>query len=369
MIKKRSILLYPFSLIYGIVTGVRNFLYNTDLLQAREFGIPIICVGNIVAGGTGKTPHTEYLAALLKDKFKVAILSRGYKRKSSGFRMAVEESGVNDIGDEPLQIFRKFPDIIVAVDRNRVAGIEKILIQRPDTGVILLDDGFQHRRLKPGLSIILTDYNRLFVNDSLLPYGNLRESPYNLTRADIILVTKTPANISPMQRRIIVKEIAKAPYQNLYFTALKYEMPVPLFNNGNPEFQLIEEYKNVTSILLVTGIVNPEPLREYVSGYASEIVSLPFPDHHKFNESNIRTITEAFNNLKHKRKCILTTAKDAVRLKEINTFDESLLPAFYFLPVSIDFLNNDRNEFDNLIVEYVRKNRRNNRISPIERNN
>ena len=231
MVKRRSIFLYPFSLIYGLITGIRNFLYNTDILTSFEFNLPVICVGNITVGGTGKTPHTEYLIRLLRENFRVATLSRGYKRKTRGFQIATSSSLVSDIGDEPLQMYRKFPDITVAVDRNRVHGVNTILKERPETEVIILDDGFQHRKIKPGFSILLSDFDRLMVRDNLLPYGNLRESLDNIRRADIILITKSPENISPIQRRIIVKEINKAPYQNLFFTSLKYNDPVPLFEN------------------------------------------------------------------------------------------------------------------------------------------
>jgi tetraacyldisaccharide 4'-kinase len=225
----RNILLYPFSLIYGAITGIRNFLYNTSILPRHEFRIPVICVGNITVGGTGKTPHTEYLIELLSKSFRIATLSRGYMRKSRGFRIASPSCDVSEIGDEPMQIYRKFPEVTVAVDRNRLNGVNEILREKPDTEVILLDDGFQHRSLTPGFSILLTDFNRLMINDHLLPYGRLRESVENMNRADIIIITKSPLKISPIQRRIIVKEISKAAYQNLYFTSFEYKDPLPVF--------------------------------------------------------------------------------------------------------------------------------------------
>jgi tetraacyldisaccharide 4'-kinase len=189
MAKHRSILLYPLSLLYGLITGIRNFLYNTGILKSHEFSVPVICVGNLSAGGTGKTPHTEYLIEILQKEFRVAVLSRGYKRKSSGFRTADSNSTVSDIGDEPLQISRKYPGIIVAADRNRVHGVEEIMKDFPDTSVILLDDAYQHRRITPGLSILLSDFNNLIITDHMLPYGNLRENRHNMNRADIILIT------------------------------------------------------------------------------------------------------------------------------------------------------------------------------------
>ena len=224
-----KIFLYPLSLLYGLITGIRNFLYDTGILSTVEFNFPVICVGNITVGGTGKTPHTEYLAGLLRENFKVATLSRGYKRKTRDFRIASSSSLVSDIGDEPLQIFRKFPDILVTVDRNRVHGVNRILQGYPETEVIILDDAFQHRRITPGFSILLSDFERLIVRDHMLPYGNLRENKGNMRRADIILITKSPENISPIQRRLIVKEVNKSPYQNLYFTSFIYKPPVPVF--------------------------------------------------------------------------------------------------------------------------------------------
>ena len=208
-------------------------MFSAGIIKSREFCVPVICVGNISAGGTGKTPHTEYLIELLQKSFRVTVLSRGYKRRSSGFIFADSHSTVSDIGDEPLQISRKFPEATVAVDRNRVHGVEEILKAVPDIGVIILDDGYQHRRITPGLSILLTDFDNLLIYDHMLPYGNLRESRHNMNRADIILITKSPENISPIQRRIMVRDMSKKPYQNLYFTVISYCEPVPVFENDN----------------------------------------------------------------------------------------------------------------------------------------
>ncbi|MCU0472824.1 MAG: tetraacyldisaccharide 4'-kinase [Bacteroidales bacterium] len=361
---QRSILLYPFSLLYGLVTSIRNFLYNAEILKSQEFSIPLICVGNLTIGGTGKTPHTEYLAELLKRSFSVVILSRGYKRKSSGFMFADANSKVSDIGDEPMQIFRKLPDITVAVDRNRVRGIEKILKEKPETEVIILDDGFQHRKITPGFSILLSDFDRLMIRDHLLPYGNLRESINNMDRADIILVTKSPEKISPIQRRLIVKEIHKAPYQNLYFTSITYKDPVPVFGNhlqeATPSFP---DDSSSCGIVLVTGIANPKPFYEYLGKSFNEIIHLQFGDHHLFTLNDVNKISDAWASLRSQQKYVITTEKDAVRLQEFTNFAEPVKSSFYYIPVGTKFLNDDQDEFDNLIVDYVRKNKRNNRVS------
>jgi tetraacyldisaccharide 4'-kinase len=360
----KNILLYPLSLIYGAVTGIRNFMYNADILPKHEFNLPVICVGNITVGGTGKTPHTEYLVGLLSKDFRVATLSRGYMRKSCGFRIASIKDDVSEIGDEPLQICRKFPGITVAVDSNRVNGVNSILREKPDTEVIILDDGFQHRRITPGLTILLTDFKRLMINDHLLPYGRLRENVRNMNRADIILITKSPEDISPIQRRIIVKEIDKAPYQNLYFTSLEYKNPLPVFMKSEEKsLSLANLDKDKTGVVMLTGISNPVPLKEYLSGYFKEIIHVSFPDHHKFTEKDILKVTAALHSLVSADKLIITTEKDAVRLREFTNIAELVRSSVYYIPLGIKFLNDDKDEFDNLIIEYVRKNKRNNRIS------
>jgi tetraacyldisaccharide 4'-kinase len=366
MIAKKYILLYPFSLIYGFITDFRNFLYNSGVLSSKEFEIPLICVGNITVGGTGKTPHTEYLAEILKKHFKVATLSRGYKRKTRDFQIASDNSLVSEIGDEPLQICRKFPEVMVAVDRNRVNGVKKILVNNPGTDVIILDDAFQHRRITPGLSILLSDYERLFFNDYMLPYGRLRESIKNIRRADIILITKSPENISPIERRIIVKEVDKAAYQNIFFTSLTYQAPIPVFDNEHSEKKQPDaSFLAEAGVLLVTGIANPDSLKKHLQNISGELTDLSFPDHYSYKMKDLESISTAFGKLKSPSKYIITTEKDAVRLREFTNIAEPLKSVFYYIPVGIAFLNNDKDVFDNMIINYVRKNKRNNRISEI----
>lgn len=364
MQKKRSIFLYPFSLVYGLITAVRNFLYDSDILKSAEFSIPVICVGNLAVGGTGKTPHTEYLADLLRKEFRVAVLSRGYMRRSKGFLIASGSPKVEDTGDEPLQMYHKYPDITIAVDRNRKNGITRIMKEKPETNVIILDDAFQHRRINPGYSILLSSYARLFINDHMLPYGNLRESKGNMRRADIILITKSPESLQAIQRRIIVKEINKYAYQNLYFTSISYGTPLPVFESGKADEKVFsDEQINETGILVLSGIADPQPLAEYIREKAGETVILTFGDHHRFRDKDLVKITNAWNSIKSKRKFLITTEKDAVRLREFANIAEPIRSASYYIPVGIHFLNDDQAEFDNLIVDYVRKNKRNNRIS------
>jgi tetraacyldisaccharide 4'-kinase len=357
--KKRFLLLYPFSIVYRIITDVRNYLYEAGILVSEEFRIPLICVGNITVGGTGKTPQTEYLVDLLRKEFKIAVLSRGYKRRSKGFRSATMSSTVSDVGDEPLQIFRKFPKILLAVDSNRRKGITTIMEQYPETDLIILDDGFQHRSVKPGLSILLTDYSRLITKDHLMPYGTLRESRNNRKRADIILVSKTPEEITESEMTDIKEELNPDKRQHLFFTSVSYGDPQPVFeNSGSQAFRLMKTDPENCGVVLVTGIAVPDPLRNFLGKHFREVVHLNYPDHHYFKEYEIEKIKTIWNGLKSQQKIIITTEKDAVRLRKFTNIEDSLKEAFYFIPVRVNFLKNEKHKFDNLIFEYVRKNKR-----------
>jgi tetraacyldisaccharide 4'-kinase len=360
MAQTRNILLFPVSLIYGLITGIRNFLYNTEILNSESFTVPVICIGNITVGGTGKTPHTEYIADLLRHSLKVAVLSRGYKRSTNGFIIASPSSKAGDIGDEPLQIARKYPDVIVAVDSDRVNGIKAILEKAPETGVVLLDDGFQHRRVRPGLSILLTDYNRPFFEDYLLPYGNLREWRSNSFRADIIVITKCPRNLSRFEKRLIAKQVDKAPFQKLFFTSISYKAPLPLFRTSTETSATFDLGKcSEYGVLLVTGIANPAPFREYMQKFFNEITEINFPDHHNFSAKDIETISARFKTLKATSKFIMTTEKDAIRLLE-HEIDPGFRKLIYYVPVGIFFTDGDSGDFDKLIADYAGKNKRNN---------
>jgi tetraacyldisaccharide 4'-kinase len=363
MRNKRSLLLYPLSIFYRVVTDIRNILYNTGILPSEEFEIPVICIGNITVGGTGKTPHAEYLINLLRKDFKVALLSRGYKRRSLGLRIASPSSTAGELGDEPLQIYLKFPEILVAVDADRVNGIKTIMKEHPETDVIILDDGFQHRRVKPGLSIILTDYNRLVTRDYLMPYGNLRENRNNRKRADVLVVSKAPETMSGSEMEEITKELKCNNKQKLFFTSVSHKDLIPLFENSASEMSgLTELNRKNHGVVLVTGIAAPEPLKAILERYFEEIIHLDFPDHHYFSENDIEMIRTARLDLISKEKILITTEKDAARLREFTNIDESLKKSFYYIPIEVSFLNDDKHEFDNLIFEYVRKNKRDDRI-------
>jgi tetraacyldisaccharide 4'-kinase len=363
MERNKNILLYPVSFIYGLITGFRNFLFNSGILSSMEFHLPIICVGNITVGGTGKTPHTEYIAELLKERFKVATLSRGYKRKTRDFRIASASALVSDIGDEPMQMFRKLPGVVVSVDRDRVHGVNSLLRDRPEVEVIILDDAYQHRRIKPGLSILLSGFERPVWKDHMLPYGNLREKRANMKRADVILITKCPENLSVDQMGHVVKGIDKKSEQKLFFTTLNYKTPIPVFETGHVLAEPEISGCSGCGIVLITGIANPEPLKDHLKKSFNEIIHLPFPDHYNFNEHDLLRIASAYNDLKSGTRYLFTTEKDAVRFRELTNVTEPLRSKFYYVPVEIRFLNKDKDQFDNLIIDYVRKNHRNSRIS------
>lgn len=354
----RNPLLWPFSILFRLVTAVRNILYDKGFISSKKFSIPVICIGNITVGGTGKTPHAEYIISLLRKEFRVALLSRGYMRKSKGFRYVKPSSSATDSGDEPLQISRKFPDIVVAVDSNRINGIKTILSDHPGTNVIILDDGFQHRKVRPGLSILLTDYSRLITRDRLLPYGRLRESPSQRLRADMIVVTKTPENISDDEKLVIKSELQTGEEQKVFFSVIDYSSLQPVFEEADPAtLPNGPRERTERAAIVVTGIASPDPLIKYLEQYFTEIRHLRFPDHHNFTGGDIEKIKTAFEGLTLTEKIIITTEKDAVRFREFPNIAGSLKKNMYCIPAGVRFPDDNKHEFDKLILDYARKNK------------
>lgn len=353
-----SVLLIPFSWLYGLVIWIKNFLYDNGFLYAADVNIPTISVGNITVGGTGKTPHVEYLLDLLKDHYQVATLSRGYKRKTRDFRIASHDSGVREIGDEPKQIKRKFPEIIVAVDRKRVHGIERLLEYDPPVEVILLDDAFQHRSLRPGFSILLIDYARPLDRDRLLPAGRLREPAVNRSRADIILVTRSPESLKPIEMRNYVNELGLSIGQHLYFTSIRYGELIPVFS-GVPQRSADWFKERVGSVLIVAGIANPRPIREFALNISTRVTELTYRDHHYYSSRDLDRISRKYHELTSggTEVLILTTEKDAARLIEHHP-DQAVRDAFYAVGIHIHFLHEDKEEFDQHIRNYVNSNKR-----------
>lgn len=354
-----KLLLYPFSILYGIAVYFRNRLYDLNILKSKEFDVPVISIGNITVGGTGKTPHVEYMVSQLKDRFSVATLSRGYKRKTRGFRWVEPGSTVAEVGDEPLQIKRKFPEIMVSVCENRVEGMKKIFHPEnekiPD--VVLLDDAFQHRRITPGINILLIDYNRPLKEDMILPAGRLREGAAQMRRANVIIFTKCPGEITPIMRRIMQKEVRLKPYQELFFTTLVYDKIVPVFSGKELEddFFLKKEY----ALLAVTGIASPGVIYKYLDGFANQMETMLFPDHHHYSEVDVRSIVRKFEGLNSGKKIIVTTEKDAMHFRELNGLTEEFKEVLYYLPVKIKFLDEEGKLFNKKIAGYVGENKSN----------
>ena len=334
-------LLFPIAIFYDLVTRVRNFLFDIGLFTSTSFKIPVIAVGNLSVGGTGKTPQIEYLIRLLKDKYKVAVLSRGYKRKTNGFVLLNTTHSADETGDEPLQYFKKFNTISVAVDANRVNGIQQLL-EKKSPEIVLLDDAFQHRKVKADYYILLTKYNELFTDDFLLPTGNLRESSKGAKRATLILVTKCPKNLSEKEQQKIVLKIKPNKNQKVFFTTISYADKL----KGTYQVS-IDELKNY-NVVLVTGIANPSPLLKFLTKKNIDFKHLNFPDHHSFSKADINEINDEFNHVKSEKKIILTTEKDYVRLSE-------KIKNVSYLEIETQFLENQKEKFDTEILQFLKQ--------------
>ncbi|WP_316933180.1 tetraacyldisaccharide 4'-kinase [Sanguibacteroides justesenii] len=346
----KYLVLWPLSILYGLGVSIRNRLFNLGLLESKEFDVPIICIGNITIGGTGKTPHTESIINVLQKDHRVACLSRGYKRKTSGYILATENSTADEIGDEPKQIKNKFPDITVAVDADRVRGVKKLqqLPNPPD--IIILDDGFQHRYVKADINILLIDYNRPIYKDHLLPLGRLREHHSALERANYVIITKCPSNITPIEKRIIYKNLKLKAYQELLFTTMKYGEITPL--DGKSKY-----LKNNNSVVLcVTGIAQPDPYQEHLKTLFGQVSFLTFPDHHRFTNNDIQKIIQEFNKIDQPDKYIFTTEKDATRLVSYE-FPDEIRERMFYIPIEPEFLTSKDQLIKN-IHNYAKQNKR-----------
>lgn len=333
-------LLTPLSWIYGAVTGVRNWMFDQKILKETEYDIPIIGVGNITVGGTGKTPHVEYIVSQLSTRYKTAVLSRGYKRKTKGFILANSRSTPEMVGDEPLQIYQKFGrNVQVAVCENRRKGIAELRRLFPDLELIVLDDSFQHRWVKPRVSVLLTDYNRPFYRDKLLPLGRLRESPVQVSRADMVVVTKCPEDLLPINYRITSKDLDLMKYQKLFFSRYEYGDLQPVFPDNSPYSASLAQLTSSDGVLLVTGIAHPRYFVRHFRNFPFRVKVYHFPDHHDFTRKDIHEIENRFAALQGKRKIIITTEKDAVRLMHNPYFPQALKPFTFYQPVTVRMVN------------------------------
>ena len=335
-------ILYPFSVLYGEITAARNTMYDKGVLKTTRFDIPIIVVGNLSVGGTGKSPQIEYLIRLLQNDYKIAVLSRGYKRQSKGFIIANENASAESIGDEPMQFYKKFNAIIVAVDADRVNGINqlKALENKPD--IILLDDAFQHRKVTAGFNILLTPYDNLYVDDTMLPTGDLREKGKGANRAQIVIVTKCPENLTAAQQFKIANKLKIETHQTIFFSKIAYAEAI--IGSANIIVDDLQSYK----VLLVTGIAKTKPLCEFLASKEIDFQQLKFSDHHQFTENELTKIEKTFSDLEGDKKIILTTEKDYVR-----TFNTAQKEVFY-LPIETAFIDH-KEDFDTLIKNYVSK--------------
>jgi tetraacyldisaccharide 4'-kinase len=351
-------LLFPFQWLYLLVTGIRHLMFTTGVRKRASFPLPVICIGNISTGGTGKTPHTKYLAKLLTDNgFRVAIILRGYKRKTKGFIHCNNNHTVSDIGDEAWEyVHRLGSDVNVFVDAKRKKGIKTIIQQFPDTDVVLMDDGYQHFAVKAGFYILLSDYLNPFYNDYVLPIGNLREPRRAKKRADVIVMSKTPKVFSPLIERDLMSQIKPGPGQKVVFSYFDYEKAIPVYSENQNSIELP---KNLYSAFLLTGIANPYPLEEHLKRNCIELYTHAFADHHEFTVKEIENITKDFSGYLMKNKAIFTTEKDIARLLNADIKEKLVDLPLFCIPVSIGLHPNKEIDFDNLILDYVKQYSRN----------
>ena len=347
-------LLTPFSWGYGAGVWLRNAAFDVGLLPQEEFDVPVVSVGNITVGGTGKTPHVEYIIEALYRRYHIAVLSRGYKRKTKGFILASNNMTPRDIGDEPYQIFSKFSGLItLAVCESRRKGIRELLRIDPDINLILLDDGFQHRYVKPKVNIVLVDYNHPPYEDKLMPLGTLREPARNVLRGDIVVVTKCPSDITAMDIRMVKKNLALFPYQGLFFSNIRYADPIPVFPVQSPQITSLQWLREDDAVLCLTGIATPKPLVRYLRQFAARVKVMHFDDHHFYTRRDFSDIFKVYNQLEGKRKFIITTEKDAVRIMNNPYFPPTRRHCIFYIPMRVGFLEMEGANFIEGLVKKI----------------
>lgn len=352
-----KLIAFPIALIYGVIVWFRNRLFDFNILRSREFDIPVISVGNITVGGTGKTPHVEYIVELLGTEFEIATLSRGYKRKTIGFRHVTAESTPVEVGDEPCQIKRKFEKITVAVDAIRVRGIEKLQQHNPQLKAVILDDAYQHRYVKPGINILLVDFNRPIYEDHILPLGRLREYASDRDRADYIIVTKCPDTIKPIDQRLIEKRLKLYAYQTVLFTKMVYKEPKPVFPALKPAFSIDSFDEEKFAAVVVTAIAGNASYIDFLEKRFNVIKVLSYPDHYMFKATDIHSLIEVYSNIDHPKKVIITTEKDAMRFTTFDNLEDEVKRAMYYYPIGVEFLHGAEKMFNQQMISYVRNNK------------
>jgi tetraacyldisaccharide 4'-kinase len=346
-LKSFRILLFPFALLYGGIVILRNWLYDHNWMRSTTFNLPLICIGNLSVGGTGKSPMVEYLLGRFKGKFRLATLSRGYKRKTKGYALAGERTTALEIGDEPMLFHRKFPEVPVAVGEERLVAIPQLLHDRPDTQAVILDDAFQHRPIRAGLNILLTDHGNLYTRDFFLPTGDLRDARSSARRAQVIVVTKCPATLGAEEKAALGRELAPSPGQHLFFTTIAYGTA---YHISSKAFVYLTDD---TEVLLITGIANPKPLKTYLEERVQTYSMMHYGDHHIFSIDDWRDIKKRFSELEGPKKLIITTEKDAMRLLKFETELDAL--PFYVLPIEHQFLFGEGTQFDSIVYNFIQE--------------
>lgn len=348
-----KILLLPLSLLYGVITFIRNKFYDWHILPEKKFDVHTIGVGNLAVGGAGKTPLVEYLIRLLlKENTSIATLSRGYKRKTSGFVLADDTSTALEIGDEPL-IYKSKYKVQVAVDASRVNGVKNLNKLNPAPKIILLDDVFQHRAIKCGLNIVVSEYNNLFFNDSMLPSGTLREFKSGISRADIIIVSKTPERTSAVEIRTILRDVNPMAHQQVFFSYLSYGELYSISNAEDKLDTLNDLYRH--KIITFAGIANAQPMINYLKEYAADVKHLAFDDHHEYSLKDLEDIDRYYHSFEPGNKILVTTEKDLMRLKNTSVWEVAKRMQIYILPVEVKFKDKEE-EFNEMILKYARSN-------------
>jgi tetraacyldisaccharide 4'-kinase len=346
-LKSFRVVLLPFALVYGGIIIIRNWLYDKEYIKSAAFNFPLICIGNLAVGGTGKSPMVEYLVDLLRKEFEVATLSRGYKRKTKGYVLANENTTALDIGDEPMQFFLKYPDVTVAVGEERIVAIPQILQDKPNLQVIILDDAFQHREVRAGFNIVLTDFSNLYYHDFFLPTGDLRDEWRSADRADMIIVTKCPPDLTIEKKQKIIKNLKLQSKQKVFFTCIEYGLPYHIIHSDQKK-----QLTTTVEVMLMCGIANPKPLKDFLIANTATYYQKDYNDHHIFSIDDLNEVKDIFNNIQAKEKIILTTEKDAVRLTKFREVLKEL--PFYVLPIRHKFLFEEGEQFNAAISSFIR---------------
>lgn len=350
-----KLVLLPCSKLYGFITYMRNQFFEWKLLPQHSFDIPVVVVGNLAVGGTGKTPHTEYIIENLRHSFHIGVLSRGYKRKTKGFVLATPQSKPSDIGDESYQIYHKFDkNVIVAVCEDRVTGIRELLALHPDINLVLLDDAFQHRYVKPTVSVVLTEYNRPLYDDKMLPYGRLREPLRGINRANIVVATKCPESMTDLDYALFKKNLDLFPYQDVFFSRYSYQNLMPMFPEYSSSVPSLAWMDQSDSVLAVAGVENPRPFIRYLKSFLPRVRVNIFPDHHAFSRKDMETLLKRYKTMPGHTRIMVTTEKDAVRMMASQHFPPELKAVSYYVPVKVEFSSRGGATFIETLIRRIK---------------